>query len=188
MEEADKSGHAPTAGGLSDELARDVRSFWLHELPYLAILLLTLGGVAYVGMTRRPLITYWELVALASCAVGILAGWPKSVDKGARWRLVWTQVLHWGAFLAAMNLVFLPSVQAIADADSTSLVVLLLLALGTFVAGVHTASWRMALNGVVMGLCVPAVAWLDQSALFVFLVAVLVVVLAGAVVWARRFV
>ncbi|MFG1379672.1 hypothetical protein [Xanthobacter autotrophicus] len=80
---------------------------------------------------------------------------------------------------------FLPSVQAVADADSTSLVVLLLLALGTFVAGVHTASWRMGLNGVVMGLCVPAVAWLDQSALFVALVAVMVVVVAGLVLWAR---
>ncbi|MFG1374177.1 hypothetical protein V5F32_18515 [Xanthobacter oligotrophicus] len=159
--------------------------FWVRELPYLAILIMTVGGVAYGAMTRSPLAAYWELVALVSFAVGIFSGWSKAADKDERVRLVWTQVLHWGAFLAAMNLVFLPSVQAVADADSTSLVVLLLLALGTFVAGVHTASWRMGLNGVVMALCVPAVAWLDQSALFVALVAVVLVAVAGLVLWAR---
>ncbi|MFS8037535.1 hypothetical protein ACI7BZ_11320 [Xanthobacter sp. AM11] len=160
-------------------------SFLVRELPYLAILVMTVGGVAYGAMTRSPLVTYWELVALISCGVGIFAGWSRATDKDERVRLVWTQVLHWGAFLAAMNLVFLPSVQAVADADSTSLVVLLLLALGTFVAGVHTASWRMGLNGVVMGLCVPAVAWLDQSALFVALLALGLVAVAGLVLWAR---
>lgn len=159
--------------------------FWGRELPYIVILAMTLGGVAYGAMTRSPLATYWELVALVSFAVGIFSGWSKAADKEERVRLLWTQVLHWGAFLATMNLVFLPSVQAVADADSTSLVVLLLLALGTFVAGVHTASWRMGLNGVVMALCVPAVAWLDQSALFVALVAVVLAVAAGLVLWAR---
>lgn len=175
------------SGGMNgtDKAAPEGHGFWLRESPYLAILLMTVAGVAYVSLTRHAIITYWEVVALASCAVGILAGWPHATERGERPRLVWTQVLHWGAFLAAMNLVFLPSVQAVADADSTSLVVLLLLALGTFVAGVHTASWRMGLNGVLMGLCVPAVAWLDQSALFVSLVAMVAVALAALVVWAR---
>lgn len=164
---------------------QNIRRFWIAELPYLAILLMTVAGVAYVSMTRKPLITYWEVVALVSCGVGIFAGWSKSADKGERLRLVWTQVLHWGAFLAAMNLVFLPSVQAVADADSTSLIVLLLLALGTFVAGVHTLSWRMGLNGIFMGLCVPAVAWLDQSALFVALLVVMMAAVAGGGLWVR---
>ena len=83
------------------------------------------------------------------------------------------------------NLVFLPSVQAIADTDSTSLIVLLLLALGTFVAGVHTLSWRLALNGMVMALCVPAAAWLDHSALFVALLGIAVAALAALLLWAR---
>ncbi|MEP9347908.1 hypothetical protein [Xanthobacter sp. KR7-225] len=168
-------GAAPQAAGAG---------FWLRELPYLAILLLTVGGVAYVSMERTPIVPFWELVAVASCATCIYSGWHDASDKDERWHLVWTQLLHWGAFLAAMNLVFLPSVQAVADADSTSLIVLLLLALGTFVAGVHTASWRMGLNGVVMGLCVPAVAWLDQSALFVALAALVIVAGGAGLMWA----
>ncbi|MFG1184994.1 hypothetical protein [Xanthobacter aminoxidans] len=173
-----------TAGGAATDASAG-RDFWLREGPYLAILALTVGGVAYVAMTRRPLVTFWEFVAVASCAVGIFAGWRRAALKEQRVRLVVTQILHWGAFLAAMNLVFLPSVQAVADADSTSLIVLLLLALGSFVAGVHTQSWRMGLNGVFMALCVPAVAWLDQSALFVALVGAAAVAAAGFILWAR---
>ncbi|QTL03535.1 hypothetical protein J5J86_22870 [Aquabacter sp. L1I39] len=159
---------------------------WLREVPYLATLLLTLGGVAYSALSRSPLQHYWELVTLFNCGACIYEGW--GVDGQRRWRVVWTQLLHWGAFLVAMTLLFLPSVQAVANADSTGLAILLLLALGTFVAGVHTASWRVGLNGVVLALCVPVVAWLDQSALIVTL-AVLALLLAAALLagfWLRR--
>lgn len=173
-------------GGIPGSRSFDARGFVLRELPYFAILVLSVGGAAYVSMAHRSLVLFWGLIAVASCATAIISGWSAAGEAKARWRLVWTQVLHWGAFLAAMNLVFLPSVQAVADADSTSLIALLLLALGTFVAAVHTASWRMGLNGVVMGLCVPAVAWLDQSALFVALAALVVVATAVLVLWAMR--
>lgn len=173
-----------STGGASGMAKADGAGFWARELPYFAILLLTVGGVAYVSMERRAIVPFWELVAVVSCATCIYAGWRAAADSKARWHLIWTQVLHWGAFLVAMSLVFLPSVQAVADADSTSLIVLLLLALGTFVAGVHTASWRMGLNGVLMGLCVPAVAWLDQSALFVALTALVIVAVGAGLFWA----
>ncbi|MGR7994235.1 MULTISPECIES: hypothetical protein [unclassified Xanthobacter] len=162
------------------------RHFWLHEAPYLVILVLTLCGAAYTTVTRTPIVYFWEAIAVFSCAASIFEGWRHTSERGGRWRLVWTQVLHWGAFLGAMNLVFLPSVQAVANADSTSLIVLLLLALGTFVAGVHAASWRMGLNGVVMGLAVPVVAFLDQSALLLSLGALgALVIVAVVLVWMR---
>ncbi len=160
--------------------------FWVREIPYLAILGLTLGGVAYVSMARQSLVGYWEFLALFIAAVCVFAGWPHAHDAKARWRLVWTQALHWGAFLVAMNLVLLPSVQSIADSDTTSLTILLLLALGTFIAGVHIASWRMCANGVIMALCVPAIAWLDQSALFLALIVIIVIALGAAFFWRRH--
>jgi hypothetical protein len=85
-----------------------------------------------------------------------------------------------------MNLVLLPSVQAIANSDYTSLTIMLLLALGTFIAGVHIGSWRMGANGVIMALSVPAIAWLDQSALLVTLIAIVVAGLTAAFFWWRR--
>jgi len=160
--------------------------FWVKELPYLVILALTLAGVAYTSVARRPLVAYWEFMAVLIAVVCVVAGWPHAHDRRERWRLIWTQALHWGAFLVAMNLVLLPSVQAIANSDYTSLTIMLLLALGTFIAGVHIDSWRMGANGVIMALSVPAIAWLDQSALLVTLIAMVVVGLTAAFFWWRR--
>ena len=78
---------------------------------------------------------------------------------------MWTQALHWLAFLVAMNVMLLPNVQRMMNADATSLAILTLLALGTFTAGVHILSWQICLVGIVMAVGVPASAWLERSAL-----------------------
>lgn len=161
-------------------------SLWKREFPYLAILVLSAAGAGWVSLTREPIVRYWDLVAVVVAAVGIVEGWADAEERGGRWRLIWTQVLHWAAFLLAMNVVFLPSMQAVLTTDALSLTVLLLLALGTFVAGVHTASPLMAANGIFMGLCVPAIAWVDQTALVVGLVFVVVIAAVALVLWLRR--
>ena len=64
-----------------------------------------------------------------------------------------------------MNVMLLPNVVRMMNADATSLAILTLLALGTFTAGVHILSWQICLVGVVMAVGVPASAWLERSAL-----------------------
>jgi hypothetical protein len=95
---------------------------------------------------------------------------------------VWTQALHWGAVLAAMELLYIADVGNVLSTDSRALYVLTLLALGTFTAGVHIAAWRICLVGIILALGVPAIAWLQQSALLISL-AVLIVVGIGAPLW-----
>lgn len=140
-------------------------SFWLRELPYTAVFVLAIFGIAYNSYSKQSIVGYWEFLALVICVVCIGSGWPHAHDKKARLRLVWTQALHWLAFLVAMNLMLLPSVQRMMNADATSLAILTLLALGTFTAGVHILSWQICLVGVVMAVGVPASAWLERSAL-----------------------
>ena len=41
-------------------------SLLLRKLPYLALLVLTIAGVAFTSVTHTPLIRYWELLAVAS--------------------------------------------------------------------------------------------------------------------------
>ncbi len=153
----------------------------LAFLPYLLILLLTLVGVAYTSINKKPIAVYWEVLAVVTGLLCIISGWRHS-GKDGRVRLIWTQVLHWGAFLAVMNLLLYTDVQQMLNADSTGLAILLLLALGTFVAGVHTVSWQIGLLGVVMALSVPAIAWVEESALVIVLAAVAFIVLA-AIFW-----
>ena len=157
-------------------------SFWLRDLPYAVVFVLALFGIAYNGYSKQSIVGYWEFLALAICMVCIGSGWPHAHDKKTRLRLVWTQALHWLAFLIAMNVMLLPSVQRMMNANATSLAILTLLALGTFTAGVHILSWQICLLGIVMALGVPASAWLEQSALLLGL-GVLALVGIGLAAW-----
>lgn len=169
----------------SDSAKAGATPFWLRELPYLAILVLTAGGAAYFSTTRQPIVHYWDAVAVFIAIVCIATGWRRAAARGQTWHLVWTQALHWLAFLIAMNVVFLPSVQSMLNANSTSLFVLFQLALGTFVAGVHAGSVKLCINGAVMALMIPAIAWLDQSALMLTIIALILFAAAVIVLWRR---
>jgi hypothetical protein len=155
---------------------------WLSELPYGVVLVLTLVGVAYTSITKRPTIGYWEFLAPVTAAVCIWSGWRRAHAKNEKWRLIWTQVAHWLAFFVAMNLLLLPRVQAMLNADATALAILLLLALGTFVAGIHIPSWEICILGFVMALFVPAIAWIDEAA-FIVLLGAIVLIAVVAVFW-----
>jgi len=144
-------------------------SFWLRELPYVVVLILTLFGVAYASFSRQSMVGYWEFLAPVIGLLCVVLGWPHAPDQAARLRLVWTQVLHWLAFLAAMNLLLLSGVASMLSPEATGLTILTLLALGTFVAGIHTQAWQIGILGIVMGLGVPAIAWIERSALLLLL-------------------
>jgi hypothetical protein len=173
---AQSHGTAPAEGSSTSLLMR--------ELPYLVVLVMTLIGVAYTSASRKPLMIYWQVLALTVGAVCIVSGWRNTGSREERLRILWTQALHWGAFLVAMSIVLLPGVQRVLTATATGLTLLMLLALGTFVAGIHV-SVRICLLGLTMALAVPAIAWLKQSAMFLLLASVVVVALAVGVWWLR---
>lgn len=166
------------------EQAHSHLRFWLRELPYAAVWVLTIIGIAYTSFAKQALIVYWEFLAVVIGILCVITGWRYTETGRERVRLIWTQALHWLAILGAMNLVLLPTVQTMLNVDATGLAILMLLALGTFLAGVHTFDWQVSLLGLVMALCVPGIAWLERSALLVMLI---IVVVAGAAlaIWLR---
>ena len=143
-----------------------------RQLPFLAILALAIGGVAYTNISRRPLVGYWEFLAIVMGIVCVVTQWSEFEDKRARFRLMWTQALHWLAVLVTMNVMLLSGVQQLLPTLATSLVLLMLLALGTFLAGVHLLSLQIGFLGVALALAVPAISWVKQSALFLILAVV----------------
>jgi hypothetical protein len=151
-----------------------------RQLPFLAILALAIGGVAYTNISQRPLVGYWEFLAIAMGIVCVVTQWSELEDKQARFRLMWTQALHWLAVLVTMNIMLLSGVQQLLPTLATSLVLLMLLALGTFLAGVHLLSLQIGFLGLALALAVPAISWVKQSALFLILAVVFFVGLAMA--------
>ena len=158
---------------------------WRRELPYALVLILTLLGVAYTSYFKQPIMAYWALLAPLIGVICVSAGWRSAQDKDARIRLIWTQALHWFAFLVVMSVMMLPSVQKILSTSASGLAILTLLALGTFTAGVHVLSWQVCLLGLVMALAVPAIAWIEESALIFVLIAAVVLGI-GALFWWHR--
>ena len=111
----------------SGEIAKDRRDdsgkagFLLKQLPYIAVLTLAISGVAYTNMSRQPLVGYWEFLALAMGVLCVVTEWVALGVKQARFRLIWTQALHWAAVLVTMNVMLLPGVQQLLPALATLL-------------------------------------------------------------------
>jgi hypothetical protein len=161
-------------------------SYWVYELPFTAVLVLTIFGVAYETFTRQEIKWYWEALVPFLLLICIGAGWHKAQDTEARWRLVGMQALHWLAFLVVINMLLLPAVQRNFSANATGLAIFTLLALGTFTAGVHLLSWQVCLLALIMALAIPATAWIENSALFFLLVTVGLLAIVAVIWWHWR--
>src|SRR5580693_10072272 len=158
-------------------------SFWLKELPFALVLILTTLGVAYTSFTKQPIVGFWELLAPLIALVCVGSGWPSAADRTARLTLIGSQVLHWLAFIVVMNMLLLPSVQRNFTATSTAIAVFTLLALGTFTAGLQVFSWQVCALGLVMALTVPVIAWIENSALAVVVIFALMLAVGVGVGW-----
>jgi hypothetical protein len=77
--------------------------FLERKLPFVALLVLAIVGVAYTNISQQPLAGYWEFLALASGIVCVVTQWSSARDKQARLRLIITQGLHWVAILVTME-------------------------------------------------------------------------------------
>lgn len=159
--------------------------FLWQQLPYVVALLLAIAGVAYTNVSHQPLVGYWEFLALAIGVVCVITKWSETEGRQMQIRLVWTQALHWIAVLITMNIMLVSGVQQMLPTPATGLVLLMLLALGTFLAGVSLLSLQIAFLGLAMGAAVPAISWLKQSIFFFLLGAVLLIGLAISF-WLRQ--
>ncbi len=172
------------------ETDSDNASHWglralLREWPYFAMLILTLFGVAYTSVARQSMTTYWIVLVPCFGAICIAAHWSEVEGRDEHWRLIRTQALHWLAVILAMKLVFIADVRQIMNSDASALMALTVLALGAFTAEVHVSSWRICLVGTVLGLGVPAIAWLEESTLLLLLGGIVLVALAALFFSAR---
>jgi len=177
MTEADLSQRQiDTAGSLRR------RGFLLRQLPYIAVLVLAIAGVAYTNISNQPLVGYWEFLVIVMGIVCVVTQWDSAQDGRARFRLILIQALHWIAILVTMNIVLLSALRSMLPVPATSLVLLTLLALGTFLAGVSFLSLQICFLGLAMAVAVPAIAWFKQSALFLTLAAVMLIGI-GIIFW-----
>ncbi len=158
-----------------DSTRFSLRDFVVLNWPYMAMLMFAIAGVAYTSVARQAITAYWVILVPFFAAICVFSRWRELDSKELHWRLIRTEVLHWGAVMFAMYLVFVADVRQMMNADASALMVLTVLALGTLTAGINIDSWRISLVGVVLGIGVPAIAWLEVSTLLLLLVAIALV-------------
>jgi hypothetical protein len=169
----------------SDASRSSLRKFLIRDWPYLAMLALALFGVAYTSIARQAMTTYWIVLAPCFAVICIITRWREVSNKDQHWKLIKTEALHWLAVVVSMYLVFVSDVKQMMSSDVSALMVLTLLALGTFTAGVHIGAWRICLVGIVLAVTVPAIAWLEQATLLLFLAAIAILSIGAVAI--RRF-
>lgn len=182
-----EAARASVPGGIGAFLRRE----WVH----VAMILGALAGIAWTGTagttpagggTGPRVFWVWLVLGPLYAIACIAAGWRLVPDWPRRRRLMVTQALHWAAFLVAMWVLLLPGVRVMLNDDALGLALLLLLALATFSAGVHAWSLGICVTGVLLGLAIPAIAWLDRMAVLLVAITLAGAIGAGAVWWWRR--
>ena len=153
----------------------------LDDLPYAAMLTLALVGV----VLRLPVV-YWVILTPVFGIISIAQGWSHFANRAERLGLACRLALDWCAVLLAIYLLYNGGVQGVLNANATSLAMMTLLALGTFVAGVQARVWQICTIGGVLFAAVPGLGWLDQSPLLLTFAACVIVVLVGGAWWITR--
>jgi hypothetical protein len=156
-----------------ESFLKDVKVF---EIIFVLLMVLSLIGVGITDFS--PARSYWYWFAMApvfACACLILE-WTRFRSEGKSWLdILRTQLLTWFGLLLAVQVVFLLLRGGRLTYESTGLVILLLLALTTFIVGINLG-YQLCLVGVFLGLTALVVAYLEQYLWVLLLVALLVVV------------
>lgn len=164
-------------GAVSESLMQRV----MYDLPFAAMLVLVLAGV----VLRLPVV-YWVILTPVFGVTSIAAGWNHFANRPERLGLMWRLALVWFAVLLSIYLLYSNGVKGVLNANATSLSMMTLLALGTFVAGVQARVWQICAVGGILFAAVPGLGWLDQSPLLLTFVALVIVAVVGAAWWMTR--
>lgn len=144
---------------------------------YIALIVLSIGGVAIMDFSARYGLWYWLAMTavFGGTAVGLTGQAARDRGKAAAPH-VRRQLLSWLTVLVGMLLVFLMQWSLQLDPTVAGLVALLLLAVASVLAGI-SGDWRLAVvGGVLAATFVAAVLAAD------FFWAALLIAIIGAVV------
>jgi hypothetical protein len=156
----------------------------LDEWPYVLLFVAVIVGIAFTDMRLDFAPLYWQILIPIFGVVALVIGWSGAGDDSkARTAFVIKTVLHWGALFGVVQLLYLPQLQAVLNAEVTGLQIIFLLGLTAFLSGVH-GNARMSVIGLFLVGSGIVVSFLDDAAMMIS--AVGVAVLVGWILW-RKF-
>jgi hypothetical protein len=173
-----------SSGDLADSHRHGGRKWMslLAELPYFAIVVIGIVGVSWTNMLGVSVATYWVTMTPIAALLCILVGWAHLPQGRRRYEMVAIQLGQWAAFLIAMYLIHVSTVEGLVTHDAIGSILLTLLALGVFISGLDLRTWKLCIAGAFLALAVPFVAWVADAGLFIFLIGIVLIAL-GLLAW-----
>lgn len=149
-----------------------------EEIIVSIIIFLAIIGVAITDYAPASSWAYWIFMVAVLCVSAIVIEKTLVDKKGASFtNLLVTQSIHWGVTLIAILVSFAFVKTGRMTYEGSGLVILLILALLTFLDGFHVG-WRFYLAGIFLGLTAILTAYVEEFMWILVVIAIASVVLS----------
>ena len=146
--------------------------------------LLALVGIGMTDFSPQLSHWYWLAMVLVTGIACVVMEWSRGREKGLTGMVIIKhEVVTWLGVLVAVNLVYFLLHSGRLDSENTGLVILLILALATFLAGLRL-DWRLCILGVLLGGTLILAAYLEE---FLWIVLMVVVAVAAGIYFMARY-
>jgi len=152
-------------------------------LLFVFLMVVSIGGVAVMDFSESYALWYWLATCVIFAATSIGIAWQDSLHSTEeRSPHARRQLVHWSLITIGILMVFLLERMEHLDPRSGGLISLLILTIGTLLAGVHFF-WRMSLLGLLLLFTFVAAVFAEQ---FFWIMLVPGIVLGAYVVFRSR--
>jgi hypothetical protein len=152
-----------------------LRHVTYYEWVLIALMTLAVVGIGITYFSPQKSYRYWIAMVPVFGGFCLSIEWARLSGKGQdKWAVVRDQLYHWFATLVAVLLVYMLSNAGKLNTQDTSIIILLLVALSTFLAGIQIG-WRLYLIGFFLGIIMVMTAYLKDYLWVLILLGVLTI-------------
>lgn len=156
----------------------------IEEFILIGLVVLSAIGVAVNDASPQSAFRYWLWMAPTFGITSIAAAWWRAQRNNESVALaVQRQLLHWIGVIGAVYLIYLLQSTGRMENEAAGLAALIVIALASFLAGVHS-DWRLLVLGAVLGLTVVGFAVLEQI-IWIVVIPALLILIIGLIVYMR---
>ena len=149
----------------------------IEEAVLISLLILSMLGIGITHDSPPDGYWYWIIMVFVFAVAAIIVGWvhaQRQKNSNVKGLLV-DQALHWSGSMMCVIVVFSLLQVGVLNARATASVILLILALSTFLDGIRIG-WRFSMVGLFLGSTVMAMAYVEKSMWLILLIAAAIVV------------
>jgi hypothetical protein len=157
------------------EKTERLRRITYYEWVLIALMTLAIVGIGITFFSPQKSYRYWIAMVPVFGGFCLSIEWSRLTGKGQdKWAVLRDQLYHWFATLVAVLLVYMLSNAGKLNPQDTSTVILLLLALSTFLAGIQIG-WRLHLIGFFLSVVIVMTAFLKDYLWVLILLGILTI-------------